>query len=252
MRVIKTIKFDLPIDGVKVKNVEELRDHFNTDILDLHKSGLLLKWLKSQRQFELLESVMSISLDLTDQERLNKLCLVFSIDLDEEIIEQLVKFRSNSAGIKIDPVQLEYSQFHEKYEVFMNSFKRYERFEQYCKNFNNSKTIGVGNAELIKMMHFIETGKIINIAFGVGKFGADSDYSKFGDDKLPYHKHVYKASSGCKKFFDTKYKDSALLKISDFYVDPEIDEYRTNVRQEFYVVVDENLQDYGMMLTNKK
>ncbi|MCK7577768.1 MAG: hypothetical protein MZV65_19565 [Chromatiales bacterium] len=31
---MKMIKFDLPIDGVKVKSVEELRDHFKSEILN--------------------------------------------------------------------------------------------------------------------------------------------------------------------------------------------------------------------------
>jgi hypothetical protein len=42
---MKLIKFDLPIDGVKVKTVEELREHFTPEILDHFRSGLLAKWL---------------------------------------------------------------------------------------------------------------------------------------------------------------------------------------------------------------
>jgi len=49
MSVIKTIKFDLPIDGIKIKNIEELRDHFTIEIIDLYNNGMLLKWLQSRK-----------------------------------------------------------------------------------------------------------------------------------------------------------------------------------------------------------
>jgi hypothetical protein len=166
MTIIKTIKFDLPIDGVKVKNIEELREHFNTEILDLHKSGLLVKWLKSQRQSEITEKVENISVSAADQDRLNQLCRIFSIELDAEIIQQLIQAHHATAhtnGTRIDPVKLEHEQFHEKYKIFMTAFKKYERFEEYCKNLNASETIASGNAELIQMAHFIETGEKIHI-----------------------------------------------------------------------------------------
>lgn len=77
---MKLIKFDLPIGGVKVRNIEELRDHFNTEILDLHKSGLLAKWLRSQRQPDLQTQVEAIAENSSDQERLDALCRVFELD----------------------------------------------------------------------------------------------------------------------------------------------------------------------------
>lgn len=166
MIAVKTIKFDLPIDGVKVRTVEELRDHFNTEILDIHKNGLLIKWLKSQREHDLYEKVVNIPIQAEDQDRLNQLCYVFSIELDAEIINELVKAHhvtTYEKGAHIDPLQLEYKQFHDKYEIFMTAFKKYERFDEYCKDLNNSQTIASGNAELIKMAHFIETGEKIHV-----------------------------------------------------------------------------------------
>ena len=77
---MKLIKFDLPIDGVKVRSIEELLDHFNTEILDLHKSGLLAKWLRSQRQPNLYIQVEAIAENSSDQERLDALCRVFELD----------------------------------------------------------------------------------------------------------------------------------------------------------------------------
>ena len=87
---MKLIKFDLPIDGVKVRNIEELLDHFNTEILDLHKSGLLAKWLRSQRQPDLQAQVESIAKNSSDQARLDALCCIFSIDLDSKMQQKFV------------------------------------------------------------------------------------------------------------------------------------------------------------------
>ena len=43
----KMIKFDLPIDGVKVATLDQLRDHFTTEIIAHFRSGLLTRWLQS-------------------------------------------------------------------------------------------------------------------------------------------------------------------------------------------------------------
>ena len=39
----KTIKFDLPIDGVKVATLDDLRDHFTTETIGHFRSGLLVR-----------------------------------------------------------------------------------------------------------------------------------------------------------------------------------------------------------------
>lgn len=43
---MKPIKFDLPLNGTKVHNLEELRNNLTTEILELQANGLLLKWLR--------------------------------------------------------------------------------------------------------------------------------------------------------------------------------------------------------------
>ncbi|OQW98738.1 MAG: hypothetical protein BWK73_51845 [Thiothrix lacustris] len=66
MSIVKNIKFDLPIDGVKVKNLEELDDHFTLEIIDLYQSGMLSKWLRSRNMVEelaVLEDICVESLD---------------------------------------------------------------------------------------------------------------------------------------------------------------------------------------------
>ena len=45
---MKPIKFDLPLNGTKVHNLEELRDNFTTEILELHASGLRTQSRRNQ------------------------------------------------------------------------------------------------------------------------------------------------------------------------------------------------------------
>lgn len=178
---MKLIKFDLPIDGTKVRNIEELRDHFNTEILDLHKSGLLAKWLRSQRQPDLLAQVKAIAENSSDQARLDALCRVFSIELDSEIIQQLTQLHDQGikrGGIRIDPLQIEYESFHEKYTDFTEKFKKYERFLEYCKQFYEKDTIDVAEQELIKMMHFIIKDEALYIKSCLTSCRENIDYSK--------------------------------------------------------------------------
>ncbi len=86
MHVIKTIKFDLPIDGVKVKNVEELRDHFTIEVLELYQNGLLLKWLRSRNMVEEISQLESLSQTLSRVQLMTALCEVFKIGTDDMII----------------------------------------------------------------------------------------------------------------------------------------------------------------------
>ena len=172
---MKLIKFDLPIDGTKVRNIEELRDHFNTEILDLHKSGLLAKWLRSQRQPDLLAQVEAIAENSSDQARLDALCRVFSIELDSEIIQQLTQLHDQGikrGGIRIDPLQIEYESFHEKY---LNFIKKYKAFSTFCNTFNSSTDDYHVGLEYLKFINFMNN-EDRNICWTIIKVYVDRDY----------------------------------------------------------------------------
>ena len=86
MIAIKTIKFDLPIDGVKVKNIDELRDHFTVEILDLYHNGLLVRWLQSRKLDDELIAIQNIQ-DSSDRFILMKhLCFIFKVEADDILI----------------------------------------------------------------------------------------------------------------------------------------------------------------------
>ena len=46
---MKLIKFDLPINGIKVKNLDELRDNLTDEILTLARSSQLERWLMTRQ-----------------------------------------------------------------------------------------------------------------------------------------------------------------------------------------------------------
>ena len=81
---MKMIKFDLPIDGVKVKTAEELCEHFTIEILDHYRSGLLEKWLLSRKMHDELTAVKAID-GLDEFALLKALSGVFGVEIDDQI-----------------------------------------------------------------------------------------------------------------------------------------------------------------------
>ena len=81
----KTIKFDLPIDGVKVAILDELRDHFTTEIIGHFRSGLLARWLRSRGWTRELAAVEALMAD-DDATTLKGLCQIFEVEADDAAI----------------------------------------------------------------------------------------------------------------------------------------------------------------------
>lgn len=84
---MKLIKFDLPLNGAKIRNLEELRDNFTTEILELHTSGLLLKWLKSRNLMAEADKLPAIPADHGDVDKLVALYEIFGVVADRQEIE---------------------------------------------------------------------------------------------------------------------------------------------------------------------
>jgi formylglycine-generating enzyme required for sulfatase activity len=87
---MKLIKFDLSIDGVKVKDINELRDHFTPEILAHYRSGVLAKWLMTRKYQDELTALASLE-DGDDHSLLKALCHVFQIDADERVIAEALR-----------------------------------------------------------------------------------------------------------------------------------------------------------------
>ena len=78
----KMIKFDLPIDGVKVATLDELRDHFTTEIIGHFRSGLLARWLRSRGLTRELAAVKALAAG-DDATTFKELCRIFEIEVDD-------------------------------------------------------------------------------------------------------------------------------------------------------------------------
>ncbi|UJS23994.1 DUF1566 domain-containing protein [Thiothrix winogradskyi] len=99
MTIIKTIKFDLPIDGTKVKNIEELREHFTVEILELYNNGILLKWLRARKNIKEVSRLEAIPVALPSSiSSLKALCDIFKVDTDDMIL---------SAALGMPPEKME-------------------------------------------------------------------------------------------------------------------------------------------------
>ena len=84
---MKPIKFDLPIDGVKVATVDELRDHFTTEILKLFREGVLVKWLRTRPENSTELAAVEALPNGQDEPTLLALCKVFRIDAGQHTVK---------------------------------------------------------------------------------------------------------------------------------------------------------------------
>ena len=99
----KMIKFDLPIDGVKVATLDDLRDHFTTEIVGHFRSGLLARWLQSRSMTHELAAVEALTAD-NDAAVLKELCEIFGMEADDDAITAAVAEATGVPGIHPDQV----------------------------------------------------------------------------------------------------------------------------------------------------
>lgn len=99
----KMIKFDLPIDGVKVATLDDLQDHFTIEIIEHFRSGLLKRWLRSQRLDCKLTSVESLASNGDDATILAQLCEIFEVEADDDVIAAAIAEATGVPGmIRLD------------------------------------------------------------------------------------------------------------------------------------------------------
>lgn len=122
---MKIIKFDLPINGTKVRNLEELRDNFTTEILELHDSGVLLKWLKSRDLMDEAEKLAAIADAQDEVDKLVVLCEVFGVDAGRAVIEAALSKGDDSKGAALhaDSEELKYKEKFERLSALMDELK---------------------------------------------------------------------------------------------------------------------------------
>jgi len=79
----KKIKFNLIVDGVRCRNIEDIKNNFNVlDLIEYLKNGKLLKWAQVRNLDELSIQIENIN-SKDDLEISKQLCEIFEIDCDE-------------------------------------------------------------------------------------------------------------------------------------------------------------------------
>jgi hypothetical protein len=90
---MRPIKFDLPLNGTRIANLEQLEDNLTPEILEPFRSGKLAKWLRARSLDEQAEAVEALlAADVQDEVQLFiKLCEVFELEVDEDIASDMIE-----------------------------------------------------------------------------------------------------------------------------------------------------------------
>lgn len=157
---MKPIKFDLPINGVKVRNLQELRDNFTTDILEHYRDGLLLKWLGSRSLMAEAEKLAAIPADKSDADVLAAICIVFGVEADQQVIEAALAKASqgNGQALSLAPEELKYK---EKFEELSELLERLKRNKLYLRECDYNLFV----KDKLQIEH---GGKVEIFAYGIG------------------------------------------------------------------------------------
>ncbi len=99
----KIIKFDLPIDGIRAKNIDELREHFTLEILPYFHNGLLAKWLAVRKLTTELSALQAIAAN-TDPAIFKDLCGVFGVEADDAVIALMFNDPPPKLGLTVAEV----------------------------------------------------------------------------------------------------------------------------------------------------
>lgn len=87
---MKLIKFDLPINGTKVKNLEELRDNLTDEILTLARSGQLERWLRTRQLAERAQAVAdAVKREGSDKGLFLALCQVLEVEAHPDDVKAI-------------------------------------------------------------------------------------------------------------------------------------------------------------------
>lgn len=87
---MKLIKFDLPINGTKVKNLEELRDNLTDEIWTLARSGQLERWLRTRQLLEQAQAVATVvKEEISDRNLFLVLCRVLEVEAHPDDVKAI-------------------------------------------------------------------------------------------------------------------------------------------------------------------
>ncbi len=93
----RLIRFDLPMNGKKITNLDELGDNMTVEIIGHYKTGLLAKWLRVRGHDEHLAALGQIA-ESDDASLLKAICSLFDVEVDDFIVAALLEPAKPSDG----------------------------------------------------------------------------------------------------------------------------------------------------------
>ena len=80
----RKIRFPLEMgDGVKVRDIEELKAHFSLDkVLEYIADGKMITWLRDRYYHDIVQEILLLDTEDTDYKR--KICQIFGVEYEEE------------------------------------------------------------------------------------------------------------------------------------------------------------------------
>ena len=87
---MKLIKFDLPINGTKVRSLEALRDNLSDEILALARRGQLERWLRTRERPELAQAVAAaVQREGSDKGLFLALCALLDVEVHPDDVKAI-------------------------------------------------------------------------------------------------------------------------------------------------------------------
>lgn len=99
-----TLRFDLPMDGQRIRSLDQLQKHFTAEIIDHFRSGKLIKWLEDRNLSCELVAVDALKTEndtviIDDTTVLKKLCRIFDIEASNDDIAISIEKITNIPGL---------------------------------------------------------------------------------------------------------------------------------------------------------
>ena len=185
---MKLIKFDLPINGTKVKTLQELRDNLTDEILPLARSSQLERWLRTRQLPEQAQAVAAaVQREGTDKGLFLALCKVLEVEAHPDDVRAI--FDAPTAPGRFIPG----ARYFELYEELKNSLEKKKDINKNVLSMvdNVVRSVGVFSGLPIDNIGFgrISTSKNIrNVKFD----------SEFLDSKF-IEELISRGGSGCTK-----------------------------------------------------
>ena len=137
----KPIKFNMKVDSVPVRTMEELIEHFNiSDVVELYESGTLLRWLQARDYLDHAEKLLQIDTAAPLEEKAKALCSAFGFAPEEtqRAISDMLHTRQREAALKeyaqdaasVDKIITSYLADYEKLKTDLKAHSTDETFIQ--------------------------------------------------------------------------------------------------------------------------